>query len=85
MWVRCKECRGKGKVILAYSDMKTDCSACKGKGGFRVPKGKEICPDCGGSRRVEVPISCILSSLRAMEVCKRCNATGFIDKNPTSK
>ena len=52
--------------------------ACKGKGGFDVPEGKEICPECKGSGHVVVKLEgwgiCVQQN------CKNCYATGFIDK-----
>lgn len=82
MWVKCKECNGKKEVIVEGANIRVSCFACRGKGGFEVPKGKTICPDCGGSGRVKLPIS--LAGFRTMQSCKRCRATGFVSKKSTT-
>ena len=79
MWVKCKACRGKGRVtLICDNDIEVDCINCRGKGGFRVPRGKEVCPDCRGSGRKSLPASfAIYFGGGITQFCKRCNGTGL--------
>ena len=53
------------------------CATCGGKGGFDVPENKELCPECNGRKKVNVPTG--LGIDMAVN-CERCFGTGFIDK-----
>ncbi len=78
MLVKCKECNGEGFVFSEELKFGFTCSACKGKGGFDVPEGKEICPECKGSGHVVViPEGW---GIGIQQNCKNCYATGFVDK-----
>lgn len=78
MLVRCKTCEGKGHVFLKGWGINVSCDVCHGKGGFDVPAGKELCPDCKGKGKVTVMIEG--TSLGIEVNCENCFGTGFIDK-----
>jgi hypothetical protein len=61
--VRCKDCRGRGKVNIGSSAAR--CYSCNGS-------GKSACPDCGGSGVVDCP-SC--NALGRTE-CDTCEGAG---------
>lgn len=54
--VVCPHCKGEGSITTRrlvndiVTDVKTICALCMGMGKreFTLPKGAEVCPDCGG-------------------------------------
>lgn len=78
MLVKCKDCKGKRYIeVKQLGGLKVSCATCGGKGGFDVPENKELCPECNGRKKVNVPTG--LGIDMAVN-CERCFGTGFIDK-----
>ena len=52
MLMKCKKCNGDGYIMVSIggSLLAISCTTCHGKGGYDVPEGKELCPDCEGAR-----------------------------------
>lgn len=81
MIVKCKICKGSGRVSDALFDfVGRVCPACKGAGEFEITapsKKLTTCKFCGGSGSVQ---SALLVSLGGTEVCPACKGVGVIER-----
>ena len=80
MFTVCESCEGKGYFLLkglVNSNIKIDCSACNGKGGFGIPDRKSICPECNGTGQGYVVVIDIDTTYECP--CDTCSGTGLVD------
>lgn len=78
MFQKCRKCNGYGYYVIGDTSLGFTCKTCGGRGGFDVPDGMELCPNCHG--RGVVTIRAVLWGINHEEQCKKCNGTGFVDK-----
>jgi hypothetical protein len=83
MIIKCKICKGSGRVAGALFDFASTgsvCPACKGAGEFEIAipsKKLTNCKFCGGSGSVQPIFSGILAGT---EVCPACKGIGVIER-----
>jgi len=83
MIVKCKVCRGSGRVSEAPFDFFGKggvCPACKGAGEFEITIPSEkltTCKFCGGSGIVQ---STLLPSFEGTKICPACKGIGVIER-----
>lgn len=83
MIVKCKVCKGSGRVSGALFDFPGTgrvCPACKGGGEFEITipsKKLTTCKFCGGSGSVQPTFT---GSLAGTEICPACKGIGVIER-----
>ena len=88
MIIKCKICKGSGRVAGALFDFSSTgsvCPACKGAGEFEIAIPSEkltTCKFCRGSGRVQ---STLLISLGGQEICPACKGIGVIERPTVGK
>jgi hypothetical protein len=88
MIIKCKICKGSGRVAGALFDFASTgdvCPACKGAGEFEIAIPSEklaTCKFCRGSGRVQ---STLLVSLGGQEICPACKGIGVIERPTVGK
>lgn len=88
MIVKCKICKGSGRVSevpFDFSGTGSVCSACKGAGEFEITIPSEkltTCKFCRGSGRIQ---STLLISLGGSEICPACKGLGVIERPAVGK
>ena len=88
MIVKCKICKGSGRVsevLFDFSGTGSVCPACKGAGEFEITIPSEkltTCKFCRGSGRIQ---STLLISLGGPEICPACKGLGVIERPAVGK